>query len=165
MNHAELVERAERWLRNTRGCAVVLTEFTAHHSEEPDALGWRDRGFLSILVECKASRADFRADQQKPSRRRHSGPNAAAILAGFRLGKERWYMTPPGLVRPEEVPEGWGLLEAGETRVRTVVKAEKSPPDMYYQITANEVPFLYSALRRHHCRTCFKDINSRQRRA
>lgn len=161
MTHAELVERAERWLRKTRGCGVVLTEFTAHHGEEPDAIGWANNGFQSILVECKASRNDFRADQQKPSRRRHTGPSAA-VVAGFRLGKERWYMTPPGLIRPDEVPEEWGLLEVGERQVRTVVKAVQSPPGLYHQITANEVPFLYSALRRHHCRACFKDINTRR---
>ena len=38
------------------------------------------------------------------------------------MGKERWYMTPPGLLKPEQIPEGWGLIEARK-RCRTIVKA------------------------------------------
>lgn len=164
MTHAELVERAERWLRNTRGCGVVLTEFTANGSEQPDAIGWRDGGRWSILVECKASVADFKADRHKPSRLAHH----------LRIGKERWYMVPRGLIAPGDTPLGWGLLEVGRRQVRVAV----APPqvrgngfgwsgslDEYGDAAANELPFLYSALRRHHCRTCFKDINSRERRS
>ncbi len=63
--HAELCVRGERWLR-TRGCRVVLRDpFKAavYTGECPDVIGWRDGH--SILIECKASRADFLADKGK----------------------------------------------------------------------------------------------------
>jgi len=107
MTHADLVERAARWLAKTKGCAVVATEI-ATTSESPDAIGWR-AGY-SHLVECKASRADFLADRNKPFR----------IVPETGLGDYRWYMTPPGLVSPDELPDGWGLLEVHPEQVRVI---------------------------------------------
>lgn len=37
------------------------------------------------------------------------------------MGKQRYFIVPKGLVREEELPEGWGLIEVsdeGKTRVR-----------------------------------------------
>lgn len=117
MTHAELVERAERWLRNTKKCGVVLTERGAHGTHEiPDAIGWR-LGFWSILVECKTSRSDFHRDRKKLSRRNPDmGP-----------GQIRYYMAPEGLLQPEEIPDGWGLLEI---RGRTV-RERKTPTKIF----------------------------------
>jgi hypothetical protein len=96
MTHAELVEVGAHWLKHARGCAVVLSERGTH--EIPDAIGW---GKLTIVVEAKVSRADFMADVRKPHR------NSPASL-----GRERWYLTPAGLLTPEAVPaQPWGLLE------------------------------------------------------
>lgn len=108
LSHAELVQRAARWLRNTKKCGVVLTERKGY-SEAPDAIGWR-YGPGSILVECKASRSDFFADRKKPFRQNPDGG----------MGQTRYYLTPPRLIKPEEVPEGWGLLWAFENFVRVV---------------------------------------------
>jgi hypothetical protein len=159
LTHAELVERAERWLRKTRGCSVVLTEMTSTLYETPDAIGWRVSERWSILVEAKADRRDFLRDQGKPHR------------GGVGLGQERWYLTPPGIVMPEEAPDGWGLLEAHTKTVRTVLRSPRCPQrgairdqPVDLAVLANETPLLLSALRRHHCRTCFKDINSRDSR-
>jgi len=101
MNHAELVNRATRWLKNTIGCRVVLSELVAYTDtgETPDAIGWV-RGY-SILVECKATRPDFRADSKKRARATHMPA----------LGHWRFYLTPPDLVRPGELQHGWGLYE------------------------------------------------------
>ncbi len=112
MTHNDLVKRARRWLTSTARCRYVLSEMRSVYAyEEPDAIGWR--GTVSIVIECKTSRSDFRADRRK-----------WAAKASERLGAFRLYMTPPGLLRPEELPEGWGLLEAHEDEVRQVV----SPP-------------------------------------
>jgi hypothetical protein len=78
---------------------VVATELKTDIFEEPDAIGWGACS-RSILVECKASRADFFADKKK---------NRAGV------GLEKWYMTPRGLVKPCEVPDGWGLVEYRES--------------------------------------------------
>lgn len=113
MTHAEMVERAARWLRGTMGCGVVLTERESM-GERPDAIGW---GKDVIVVECKLSRADFFADAAKPHR-----------LLG--MGALRYFMTLPALVSYRELPEGWGLLYAHPrvvTRVFTpLARAERN---------------------------------------
>ena len=141
--HGYLVKRAVRWLLNTRHMGVALAEAWQCTGEQPDAIGWRFDGY-SILVECKASRADFVADRRKSHRR---NPNK-------RLGHERWYMTPPGLVCPIDVPEGWGLLEAGK-RVRTVVKPPPAGVEIGLRVNPTlvqrEFVLLYNGIRNGRC--------------
>lgn len=93
-------------------CRCVLAECGAVN-EIPDAIGWR-RAVQSILVECKTSRSDFFADRSKYFRR---NPEQG-------MGMARYMMTPPKLVRPEELPAGWGLLEAHARCVRVVRASE-----------------------------------------
>ncbi len=114
MTHAQLVERAVRWLRWYR-CGVVLSEQACVSGEMPDAIGWK-RANHSVLVECKVSRADFLADRAKPFRQK---PEKG-------VGSERFYLTPPTLVKPEELPPGWGLLELQRGRVEMVQASEKN---------------------------------------
>jgi hypothetical protein len=93
--------------------------------EEPDAIGWGPNG--SELVECKVSRSDFMADQKKPWRR-HEWTG---------LGDLRWYLTPPGLLKAEELPARWGLLETSGRIVRVLSKAtprERREPGMRSEI-------------------------------
>ncbi len=131
MTHADLCGRAARWLAGTMRCGVVLTEITTSAREVPDAIGWRQSG-ESILVECKASRADFLGDKRKGHR----------VLRG--AGRERWYFVPKGLIRPGELPEGWGLAEVADSgRVMRTVRATASEPD-----EREELRIMYSALRR-----------------
>src|SRR3954469_6014093 len=99
MTHSQLVETAVRWLRKYR-CGVVLSEQACVSGEMPDAIGWK-RACHSVLVECKVSRADFLADRDKPFRK-----NAEADV-----GCERFYLIVHGLVRQDELPPTWGLLE------------------------------------------------------
>lgn len=107
MTHDELCERAARWLRNTKRCRIVLREVVSCAGEEPDAIGWLGTG-QSILVECKVSRSDFRADQKKH------------VRAWGGIGAFRFYLTPGELVRADELPEGWGLLEVRGRSVHMV---------------------------------------------
>jgi hypothetical protein len=99
MTHVQLVERAVRWLRRYR-CGVVLSEQACVSGEMPDAIGWK-QACHSVLVECKVTRADFLADRSKPFRQK---PEKG-------VGSERFYLAPAGLVKIEELPAGWGLLE------------------------------------------------------
>jgi hypothetical protein len=108
MTHAQLVERAVRWLRVYR-CGVVLSEQACVSGEMPDAIGWK-RANYSVLVECKVTRADFLADGGKPFRAK---PEQG-------VGSERFYLTPPALLKSEELPAGWGLLELRRGRVELV---------------------------------------------
>jgi|SRR5882762_4668954 len=149
--HSVLVEAAARWLETTRGCSLVLTEFTCAGCETPDAIGWRISEGWSVLVECKVSRSDFRRDQLKPSRSNEE----------MRVGQERWYLTPPGLLRPAEMPEDWGLLEAG-AKIRVALRCPAAPEVGRYvgrgpldtNIQARELHFLLSVYRRKLCSKC-----------
>jgi hypothetical protein len=114
MTHAQLVERAVRWLRSYR-CGVVLSEQACVSGEMPDAIGWK-RANHSVLVECKVTRADFLADRGKPFRQK---PEQG-------VGSERFYLTPPALVKPEELPPGWGLLELRGGRVEVIRNSAKN---------------------------------------
>jgi len=137
MSHSELVQRAKRWLLNTQRCAFALTELTtAGVFQTPDALGFKSFG-ESILVECKVSRSDFRADIRKRNRQPY----------GDVLGWLRYYMVPEGLIKAEEVPAGWGLLYVTARRVR-IVKGAISRGDPI--VAQSERHILISMLRRVH---------------
>ena len=106
MTHHELVERGARWLRNTKRCRVVLMEIVTSVSETPDVIGWK--GALTTLVECKTSRSDFLRDKHKSFR----------INRDKGMGFRRYYLTPPGLLTLEDLPEMWGLIEANTRCIR-----------------------------------------------
>jgi hypothetical protein len=114
MTHALLVRKAVDWLRRYR-CGVVLSEQACISGETPDAIGWK-RACHSVLVECKISRADFLADRIKPFRQR--------LELG--VGSERFYLAPRGLIRPDELPQGWGLLEYHNRKVQMLTASRKS---------------------------------------
>ena len=114
MTHQELVERAVAWLKNSRHCPLVIARRRAVTLEHPDAIGfWITKP--SVLIECKASRSDFRADRKKFFRE----------FPAKGMGYFRYFLTPAGLVAKEEVPANWGLLEV---RGRTVRQAKKATP-------------------------------------
>jgi hypothetical protein len=114
MTHVQLVRKAIQWLRSYR-CGVVLSEQACASGEMPDAIGWK-RASHSVVVECKISRADFFADQSKPWRQKpHTG-----------MGCERFYLTPAGLLGPEELPVGWGLLEFCRHELEVVKSSAKN---------------------------------------
>ncbi|HEX9110929.1 MAG TPA: hypothetical protein VF845_05585 [Terriglobales bacterium] len=114
MTHAKLVVMAVGWLRQYR-CGVVLSEQACVSGEMPDAIGWK-RACHSVLVECKASRPDFLGDRDKPCRLR---PEAG-------VGCERYYLAPKGLIRIEELPAGWGLLEVCGREIEKVRPSAKN---------------------------------------
>lgn len=106
--HAQLCAIAAKWLRRPHsggghGCTFAFTECrSGTHGEAPDAIGFRAAGWLdgSVVVECKVSRSDFLADAKKPHRRE----------PGDGMGRWRYFLAPEGVVKPPELPAGWGLL-------------------------------------------------------
>jgi len=102
VTHSLLVELARKWL-SSRGCVVIVTEPRAgwrnETGESPDLLGWEADGTCWVL-EVKTSRSDYLADKLKPWRQ-----------AGVGLGNRRCYVCPQGLLKAEELPFGWGLVE------------------------------------------------------
>ena len=114
MTHSQLVASAAEWLRRYR-CGIVLSEQACVSGEMPDAIGWK-RACHSVVVECKISRADFFADQEKPFRQKPE----------LGLGCERFYLTPAGLLHPEELPRGWGLLESARRTVHVIRRSARN---------------------------------------
>jgi hypothetical protein len=134
MTHARLVELAEAWLRRSR-CGIVLSEQGCSSGEMPDAIGWKGKNH-SIVIECKISRADFLADSAKPWRKN----------PGIALGCERYYAAPNGMLKAEQMPEGWGLLESHGRELKVVKKSKRKlrqPAGLM-----NEMNLLLASLRR-----------------
>lgn len=158
MTHDELTIRAEQWLYRSVGCGVVFRELVAQtpNGETPDAIGFRH--CTSILVECKASLSDFYSDKRKLFRR---DPRKG-------MGRTRYFMCPPELIKPEQLPVKWGLLWAYPKRVVKVVgpKSAKFPcPDWAHDFCADsEMSLMYSAVRRLKLRGYLPEIYSDQRR-
>lgn len=96
ITHAECVAAAAGYMQ--KRADVVLPEFYSWNAELPDVIAFnRDR---STVIECKVSRSDFLADRKKPFRMQ---PNSG-------MGDNRYYCCPKGMIKPEELPDRWGLL-------------------------------------------------------
>lgn len=147
--HKELVKIAEKWLLGTRKCSFAFTELVClATSEIPDAIGFRGDG--SILVECKASRADFLADKKKIFRRN----------SWMGMGAYRFMLCPEGVIQPSDLPEKWGLIWVnGKGKARQIVGPKGncwsySGTDFHHaeRSIQGEMGLMMSALRRLHLR-------------
>jgi hypothetical protein len=122
------VKKARAWA--FRQFPIVISEL-ASGREKADVIGL-GHGH-SVLIECKASRADFKADQQKDFRR----------VPRYGMGNFRYYLAPAGIIRQDELPAGWGLLELRGERVYKTVESHGFDKD--YQA---EISVLVSTIRR-----------------
>lgn len=158
MTHDELTMRAEKWLYRSVGCGVVFRELCAEtpNGETPDALGFRHCD--SILVECKASINDFYSDKNKRVR----------LKPETGMGRTRYFMCPPGVIKPSQLPERWGLLWVYPKKVLKVVGpiSIKFPQTEWrHEIcTQSEIAMMYSAVRRLKIRGYLPEIYSDKRR-
>jgi hypothetical protein len=149
--HYELCLVAEKFLK-AMGCGVVFRDgFRAYtrYGECPDAMGFRSN--VSFLIEVKVSRSDFLADAKKEFRKNP--------LKG--MGDWRFYLCPPGIIKVEDLPEGWGLLYFDGKRVK---KVHGIPANGKYNACPfigdkeSELSMMYSALRRLVIRGHFEEI-------
>lgn len=100
MKHKDLVAKAREWLVYSKQCNPVFTEKGSMRCGEfPDAIGWTVDDCL--VVECKISVSDFRADAKKEAR-----------LNDQALGNLRYFLMPSDVYDQvkNEIPEGWGHL-------------------------------------------------------
>ena len=100
LTHDDLVRSAYRWVLKATSCGMAIRELSsaATNGEYPDVIGFG--AGMSVLVECKTSRADFMADKKKPFRQ----------FPELGMGKYRFYCCPTGLLTVEDLPEMWGLI-------------------------------------------------------
>lgn len=62
---------------------------------------WPSKRFVKIAYEIKVSRSDFFREIDDPTKREPAE----------RVADECYFVTPAGLIQPDEVPAGWGLIE------------------------------------------------------
>lgn len=135
--HKSLVRRMAKWLEFGKRNLVVCAELSTRNTETPDVIGWLG-GAFSTLIECKVTRADFLSDRDKVFRREEDRG----------MGDHRYFATPEGLLSPDEIPNGWGLLEVDDHCVR-----QAKEPDRKHANKHAECVMLMSALRRLHLST------------
>lgn len=134
MTHKDLVIRGVKWLKNNHHykyrSPIVLPEYSCSANSIPDVIGISaDR---TTVLECKVSRSDFKADAKKGHRRYIN-----------QLGNSRFYLVPTGLITPEEINNGWGLLYCHDHKI-TIEKES----DWFTETRNQEYRVLYSLIRR-----------------
>lgn len=110
LTHNELVHRAAMWARR-KGWPLVVAEMSVYTTtgEIPDVLAFKNGA--TLLMECKTSRSDFLADAKKPFRKH----------ATKGMGAYRAYVAPKGVIKKEDLPRGWWLLEVHGSGLKVVV--------------------------------------------
>ena len=134
VTHQDLCRRAVRWLKGTKRCGVVFSEVEGW-GEIADVIGWRLGGVWSTLVEVKTSRGDFLRDRKKSHRK-----------LGMGMGRERFYLAPRGLIAPDELVDGWGLIVPACSQIRVLRKAVPRP--LTVERLRREIDVLFSAERK-----------------
>ena len=117
-------------------------------AELPDVFAFTK--YHSVLIECKASRADFLKDKKKPFRQ---NPESG-------IGAMRFYLVNEGVAKPEEMPEKWQLIEAIDNNtVRISRDFNTSDAKLKFKIrnADAEIELMYSWLYRkqHNCLPTF----------
>lgn len=135
-DHEYLRRCAVRWLTGSKKCTVVLSELHTAAMEIPDAVGWN--GTVSRLVECKISRNDLWANQNKPHVRADRG-----------IGRYRYILVHANLISLADFNAltyyaGYGLLHLSASAGIKVMRE----PDLRETDRESEVLMLLSALRR-----------------
>lgn len=130
LTHRQLCEVGAKFLKrpesaNGHGCHFTIIEPSCY-GENPDVFGVRhgihSHGIGTFLLEAKTSRSDFLADRSKPHR----------LHPEIGMGKYRYYICPTGLIKPEELPEKWGLIYVSEKGLCKVIAGVLSAPKIKY---------------------------------
>lgn len=83
---------------------------------------WPSKQFHRQAYEVKVSRADWLRELDKPEKR----------AWGMEISNEFWFVAPSGVIKPEEVPTGCGLLQVmtgkGGAKLRRAVPAPQREP-------------------------------------
>lgn len=95
----------------------VAVELCTWDTESADV--WGLSAWDTAIIEVKVSHADFLADQKKWWRSKDAADN------GRQAGNFRWYLCPEGVIKPEELPDKWGLLYWDGKHIHAVVAPKK----------------------------------------
>lgn len=144
--HSQLVDAAYKWaLKN--GMAVAFKEMKTIVEEIPDVIAFGGK-VQSLLIEVKISKIDFKRDLRIKSFRK---------IPELGMGTHRIIMCPAGMLKLEELPDKWGLLEvSNEGRISLSYRPAPEKPEAIFLChshaqSANikaERLYMLSALRR-----------------
>ena len=131
MGHTELTAIGAKWLKKhpenmiIPNCSIVAKELTTATStgEIPDVIGWCN--WISVLLEIKVSREDFKKDFKKVFR----------INEFLGIGELRYYLVPEGLINENEVPKNWGLLYYSENGIEIIKVATAADSNLQSERT------------------------------
>lgn len=115
-----------------RGFKWVAVELVVYGAENCDV--WAFDGYYTAVIEVKTSHADFLADKKKWWRNTEKE---------WQAGKLRWYLCPKDIIKPEELPEGWGLLYWQDNKIIPIIA-----PLVRMDVGHADLRILYSLLRR-----------------
>lgn len=76
---------------------------------------WPSKKFWRVAYEIKVTRGDFDRELTDPSKRQFA----------WDFSNEAFFATPAGMVLPDEVPEGWGLVELTKGGLRKKKQAQQ----------------------------------------
>lgn len=148
--HYQLCIEGAKWLHKKKktqdgagklmnGCLwafkYVAVEINTAAAENPDV--WGFDGNYSAIIEVKTSHADFLSDRKKWCRSKE------AEEVGLQSGTFRWYLCPEGVIKAEEVPDGWGLLYWNGSAIEHIKGAPK-----HENTSRSDLLILSSILRR-----------------
>ncbi len=90
---------------------------------------WAGGKYRAIAFEIKISRSDFTRELKRPEKRAFAE----------KVAEECFFACPAGLVKPDEVPEGWGLIVATKAGLKVLKhaqqrKVEPWPKDFIYAL-------------------------------
>jgi hypothetical protein len=139
--HRELVEIGYKWLMIR--CSFAFKELVAmtYYGESPDVIGFNSSG--SFVLEAKTSRSDFLKDKKKIFRQ----------IPEYGMGDWRFFICKKGLIKTDELPMWWGLIEVNE-KGKTKVFNPFGKGNIYSnwkrhkKCNGSEVIMMISALRR-----------------
>lgn len=143
LNHKQLCIKASSFLKGNNWkmkdingnsyhegrCGFVAVEHSTIGFEIPDVIGFNS--MFSVMVECKMSRSDFLSDKKKIVRRNED----------LGMGNFRYYYCPDGLIKPDELPDGWGLIYLRKRSHILIIESKHKKSNL-----KEERGFLYSVI-------------------
>jgi hypothetical protein len=134
------------WLLR-KGTKLCCPNYTPEGWFECDMWAVTDAGYATEF-EIKLTRADFKKDAEKieklnwKDRRSGKTPRtkyARLHLADNQVPNKFFYVTPAGLVKPEEIPEWAGHIELDEKRHRIRPRVAKNAPQLHKEKVDSKV--------------------------
>lgn len=95
---------------------ILVEEFMPFDRFRIDVLAvstWRSQGYRAVAYEIKINRGDYLSERRSPQK----------LHDALKIATQFYYATPPGLLRLNEVPETFGLMEFNKIGRATVIRA------------------------------------------